>query len=211
MKKLELKGGQIRKTGLDGVKLKLTSCALDGKDVLIVTKIPDHIAQMANTIQNGVQTTPEVIPLPGSRYHLNTKTFTITDFDGDGFQKAVNKGSKEVFKFIQKKYSLNQSEWNKINAALIVSRTHLYQYIKDEHIAHYNEDYYCHVFQNSVQFGITLNQNSFSGNLLSSVVQTVINVVKTTSEMARPTLASGRVYIAAKFSNEWQGMSIYKK
>lgn len=120
--------------------------------------------------------------------------------------------SNELDQSLSKNAKISQSEWDKLDAALVVTRTHIYHLIKDENIVKPNCKYYCRVFASQVRIGINLNQNSFSSSgILPALISTVTSVIKGTSEQVYPTLVRGRVQIAAKFGTEWSGMTIRKE
>jgi hypothetical protein len=207
-----VEGWTDKKNWIGWSKTEADQLRVGWSGVLLSTKIPDYYAQSLNNIQGLSQAPPQYMPLPGTFYSINVKTLIIPNFDASAFTTAVNQGALQVFNFLRSKYlsSLPQSEWDQIKALEIVTRTHLYTYIKDESVTKYNEDYYCHVFKQQEKFGITLNGSTFTGNIASTSVNLILSIVKTSSEQAYPTLEKGSVYIAAKFGTEWQGMKIKK-
>lgn len=191
------------------------------RNILIVTELNDYQKQMYAKINDAkLQNQPQLIRLPGSQYHLNTKTFTIPDADLTSLKKHVNNGSKAVFDYFRSKYNeLNKSEWDKLDAAIAVSRTHIYQYIKSEDIIKLDEDYYHHIFASSTQMEVTISNTFYNTITTGSGQQSaltlgkwIVDIIRAAMKVEHPTLHCGEIYVCARFSNmEWAGMKIVKK
>jgi hypothetical protein len=177
--------------------------------------VPIHTTP-ATSIPSGIVHNPQSIRVPGSMYTHATRAFTIPDAQLSAFQNAAAKGAGAVFNFIKTTYtSMNQSDWDKINAALIYSRTHLFIYIKNEDIVRTNIKEFSYTFAESAQFVVTLNPNSFnlSGNTTLQTIQQLIGLISETTKIAAPTLHTGEAYIASRFGSSgdcWRGMKIVK-
>ncbi len=183
------------------------------KDVVLVTKIPDYLKEDMKKINQPMESKPgyHKYPAPTPK-HLYGKVYALPNLNESEFMKFVNLGSKRMYDLLKKRYgvSTSQSEWEKIQAFSVMSRTHIFHVIKDGNIKKTNCEYYNHTFMKHAKVGITLNLNSFSGNWTDVLISAAVNIFNTSSKQAHVTLYGGRVYIAAKFGNEWQGMTIKK-
>jgi hypothetical protein len=46
---------------------------------------------------------------------------------------------------------------------------------------------------------------------MEKLLWVILSIFNTSKDMNYPTLYGGRTYAAARFSNEWQGMNMYKE
>lgn len=207
------KGWTDKKNWIGWSKTESNELRVGWKDVLIATKIPDHFNDSSSKLNNLVETADQYFYFPGTTYKVNTRTFAIPDLDQSTLKKQLDKGSKELFNWLKSKYgvSTTQSEWDRLQAILIVTRTHIFQIIKDEDITKFNSEYYCHVFASQVRIGIEINQNTFSKNISTLIKNLIIGIVKETTSISFPTVIGGKVHIAARFDNEWRGANLEKK
>ena len=180
------------------------------ENVLLATKIPDHMAESANKLNNLLESKDTYFTFPDTKLLVNARTFVISDLEQSQLKQLLDKGAKEVFNWLKNRYKLSMtpSQWDNIQAAMIVSRTHIYQVIKNEDITKYKIEEFNRTFAKQVTVGIDLNQNSFSGSFPAIAVNIIKAVVKGTTSQIYPTAIGGKVHIAARFGNEWRGMNI---
>ncbi len=207
------KGWTDKKNWIGWSKTESNELRVGWKDVLIATQIPDHLMETSNQLNNLVETADQYFYFPGTTYRVNTRTFAIPDLDQSAFKKQLDKGSKEVFNWLKSRYgvSTTQTEWERLQAILIVTRTHIFQVIKDEDITKFNCEYYCHVFASQARIGIELNDNIFTTDVPTIIKEVIKGLVKGTTSVKFPTVIGGKVHIAARFDNEWRGANLEKK
>lgn len=207
------KGWTDKKNWIGWSKTESNELRVGWKDVLIATKIPDYMQKDANKLNNMVETADQYFYFPGTTYKVNTRTFAIPDLDQSTLKKQLDRGSKELFNWLKSKYGLSttQSEWDRLQAILIVTRTHIFQIIKDEDITKFNSEYYCHVFASQVRIGIELNEQIFTTDISTIIKEIIKGLVKETTRIEFPTVVGGKVHIAARFDNEWRGANLEKK
>ena len=182
------------------------------RNVVLVTEIPDGYRNSLNNMQNLARSVSPVqyMDIPGSLYKVNLKTMVIPDFDAIGFDKILNNGSVAAFNWLKSLSSQNQSGWEKAEAALVVSRTHIFTFFRDQDIQKKGVESYTHVFASQAKFMINVSLTSFPQSV-ADYSKLLVNIVQQSSKMAFPTLANGDMYVAAKFEPYWQGMRIKKK
>ena len=199
-----------KKNWIGWSKTEADEMRIGWEDVLLVTKIPDHYSADMNKINNLLESKDEYFYYPGTNARVNARTFVISDLEQSQLKQLLDKGAKEVFNWLKNRYKLSMtpSQWDNIQAAMIVSRTHIYQVIKNEDITKYKIEEFNRTFAKQVTVGIDLNQNSFSGSFPAIAVNIIKAVVKGTTSQIYPTAIGGKVHIAARFGNEWRGMNI---
>lgn len=207
------KGWTDKKNWIGWSKTEAPELRVGWRDILIATKIPDNFKESTDKMNNLVETADQYFYFPGTTRMVNTRTFAIPDLEQSILKDQLDRGSKELFLWLKKKYNLSttQSEWDRLQAILIVTRTTIFQVIKDEDITKYNSEYYCHVFASQARVGIDLNPDIFSKDVTSMIKGIIIGLVKGTTSMAFPTVIGGKVHIAARFDNEWRGANLEKK
>jgi hypothetical protein len=212
-KEIGAKGWTDKKNKIGWSKTDADELRIGWNDVVIVTKIPDYYAQSVQSMNTLLETKPEYFTFPGSSYSVNSKTFVIPGLDDTSFRRQLNKGAKELFTWLKTMHSLSttQTEFDRLNAFMVVTRTHIYQVVKDDKKSMPNEDYYCRVFASQSRGGIKLTGNSFNGNIPSVVANLIIGIVNGTKDKVWPTLVCGNIYVTARFGTEWQGMRIRKQ
>jgi hypothetical protein len=197
------------KTEADELRIGWTNVVLC---VELTSAMKKHMQDIKKLQQNPMHTRPEYQQIPGSTYTINTTTLVIPGLKESELKKYINKGAKELYDFLASiGVKQSQSDYAKSKALVISSDNYLFYIIKDDHIKRYSCDYYCRVFASQAKGGITVNQNSFSGSWPEVVVKLAISIFNTSKDMNYPTLYGGRTYAAARFSNEWQGMNMYKE
>lgn len=207
------KGWTDKKNWIGWSKTEADELRVGWRDVLIATKIPNEFAKSTQQMNQLVETADQYFYFPGTSKRVNARTFAIPDLDQSTLKGYLDKGSKYLFDWLKSRYGLSttQSDWDRLQAAIIVSRTHIFQIIKNEDVVMYNCESYTHVFTNHARIGIELNQSSFSGSVPSILKNVIISIVKGTTQIEFPTIIGGKVQIAARFGNEWRGMNIEKK
>lgn len=211
------KGWTDKKNWIGWSKTESDELRVGWRDVLLVTKIPNHFKESADKMNQLVETADQYFYFPGTTsgttYRVNARTFAIPNLDQSTLKGMLDNGSKYLFNWLKSNYGLTttQSDWDKLQAAIIVTRTHIFQIIKNEDIVKYNTEYYCHVFASQARIGIQLNQSSFSGSVPQILKDIIIGIVKETTKIEFPTVVGGKVQMAARFGNEWRGMNIEKK
>lgn len=208
-----VKGWQDKKNWIGWSGLEAHEMRIGWRNVLIA--IPVYSIP-TTPFPAGMQHNPQLTRLPGMATNqlLTTRVFTIPNADLNDFQRVANQGAKAVFDYLRRWYgsTLTQSDWDRLQAAIIVSNTHILQFVKNEEIKAFNTKSLSYTFIDSSQFAVSINQSSFnlSGSTLESILQ-VLKMIQETTRLKTPTVYSGEVYIASKFSTEWQGMKIAAK
>ncbi|WP_080903550.1 hypothetical protein [Parabacteroides sp. Marseille-P3160] len=182
------------------------------RNVILVTKIPDKFKEDMDEMQNLSNSVSPVqyMDIPGALYKINVKTMVMPNFDASTFDKILNQGSKIAFDWLKSLVPQNQTDWDKAEAALVVNRTHIITFFRDQDVQKINTESYTHVFASQAKFMITVNLASFP-QTFSDYTSTLVKVVQGSTQMAYPTLANGDMYVAAKFGEYWQGMRIKKR
>lgn len=182
------------------------------RNVVLVTKLPDAYQKSIKSMTNLSRSVSPVqkMDIPGTMYEVNLKTMVIPDFDATQFDKVLTIGAKSAFNWLKSLCPQNQSDWEKAEAVLVVSRTHLYTFFPDQDVQKLNCESYTHVFASQLKFTINVNPLSFP-QTITEYGKLLADIVKNSSKMAYPTLANGDMYVAAKFAPYWQGMRIKKK
>ena len=206
------KGWTDKKNWIGWSKTEADELRVGWQNVLLATKIPDGMAESANKLNNMLETKDMYFTFPDTELLVNARTFVIPDLEQSTLKKMIDKGAKALFDWLRSKYGIKTPEtnWEKLQGLVIVSRTHVFYIIKDSNVIKYNEDYYCHVFKNQYLFDINITNSMFSGNVSDIVKGAVSAILKNTSGSA-PTVIGGKVHVAARFGNEWRGMNIEKK
>lgn len=199
-----------KKNWIGWSKTEADEIRIGWEDVLLVTKIPDNYSVSMGKINNLLESKDEYFYYPGTNARVNTRTFVISDIEQTKLKKLLDKGAKAVFEWLKERYKLSMtpSQWDNIQAAMIVSRTHIYQVIKNEDVTKFKIEEFNRTFAKQITVGIELNQNSFSGSFPAVAVNIIKGVVKGTTSQVYPTAIGGKVHIAARFGNEWRGMNI---
>lgn len=210
------KGWTDKKNWIGWSKTDAAELRVGWDNVVLVSKLPDYLKQQMQEIkkiqQAPMHSRPEYQKIPGSTYSIETSTLVIPGLNESELKKNINKGAKFVYDYLKSIGSTqSQSDWNRSKASAIASETNIYYVIKNESVKKFNEDYYCHVFASQGKAGITLTPNSFSGNWLEMATKLAISIFKESSNQITPTLYGGRVFVAARFGNEWQGMNMVKE
>lgn len=152
----------------------------------------------------------QYMDVPGTMHKVNLKTMVIPDFDVTNFDKVLTIGAKPAFDWLKSLSSQNQSDWERAEAVLVISRTHIFTFFRNQEVRNVGVESYTHIFASQVKFMISLNLSSFPQSV-SSYANVLLDVVKNSSKLAYPTLANGDVFVAAKFNPYWQGMRIKKR
>ncbi|MDR1524045.1 MAG: hypothetical protein LBS79_02155 [Tannerella sp.] len=197
------------KTEADELRVGWTNVILCAE---LTSNQKDDVARIKQLQQNPMFTRPEYQKIPGSTYTISTTTLVIPGLKESELKKNVNKGVKALYDYLRSiGVNQSQSDYAKSKAIAIASDTNLFFIIKDEHVVKYSEEYYCHVFNSQDKGGIALNQNSFNGNWVAIAINLAISIFNESNKQPYATLYGGKVYVAARFDNEWQGMNIYKE
>jgi hypothetical protein len=209
-----VKGWQDKKNWIGWSGLEAHEMRIGWRNVLIA--IPVYSIP-TTPFPAGMLHTPQWTLLPGSATgrHMYTRAFTAPNGTLSQFERAAIQGAPSMFNLLRTWYggNLSQSEWDKLQAAIIFTNTHIIQFVKDDYIDDYNAKKLQYTFVDSSQFQITLNPNSFnfSGNTTVQNVTQILKMLAETTKHKSPTVHAGQVYIASKFSTEWQGMIIEAK
>lgn len=181
-------------------------------NVVLVTKIPDNYSNSMKAMNNLSRSVSPVqyMDVPGTMHKVNLKTMVIPDFDATNFDKVLTIGAKPAFDWLKSLSSQNQSDWERAEAVLVISRTHIFTFFRNQEVRNVGVESYTHIFASQVKFMISLNLSSFPQSV-SSYANVLLDVVKNSSKLAYPTLANGDVFVAAKFNPYWQGMRIKKR
>jgi hypothetical protein len=197
------------KTEADELRIGWTNVLLC---VDLTSEMKDDMERFRKLQQNPMHTRPEYQKIPGSTYTISTTTLIIPGLKESELKKNVNKGAKALYDYLKSiGVKQSQSDYANSKALAIASDNHLFFIIKDDHIRKYSEEYFCRVFASQGKAGITLNQNSFNGSWIETAVRLAISIFKTSNGMKYPTIYGGRAYVAARFSDEWQGMNMHKE
>lgn len=84
--------------------------------------------------------------------------------------------------------SCTHDDYEIIEAAQIVTHTHIYQIIKDENIISYNEEKYYRTFASQSRGGIELTSSSFDGDWKSLTINVVKGIIKGTKDQVWPNI-----------------------
>ena len=182
------------------------------ENVLLATKIPDHMAESANNLNNLLESKDTYFTFPDTKLLVNARTFVIPDLEQSTLKKMIDKGAKALFDWLRSRYGVKtpETDWEKLQALVIVSRTHIFHVIKDANVIKYNTESYTHVFASQFTFNMTVTDSMFSGDV-SKIVKDALKSIFGSTSGAVPTVIGGRVHVAARFGNEWRGMNIEKK
>jgi hypothetical protein len=205
-------GWTDKKNWIGWSKTEADDLRVGWRNVVLVTKIPDTYRNTMNTMTNLSRSVSSVqyMDVPGTMHKVNMKTMVIPDFNTTEFEKALNNGAVQVFNWLKSQCSQNQTDWEQAEAALVISRTHLFTVFRDQDVRKLYCKSYTHVFASQAKFMISVNLASFP-QTIADYKQLLVNIVKNSSDMAYPTLANGDMYVAAKFGDYWQGMRINKR
>lgn len=182
------------------------------RNVVLVTKLPDRYKQSMNAMTNLSRSVSPIqyMDVPGTMNKVNLKTMVIPDFDATEFDRVLSLGSNIAFDSLKSLCSQNQSDWDKAEGALVLSRTHIFTFFRNQDVQKLNCKSYTHVFASQVKFMISVNLASFPQSF-TDYGGVLVDIVKNSTQMEYPTLANGDMYVAAKFGEYWQGMRIKKK
>lgn len=182
------------------------------RNVVLVTKIPDNYRNSMNSMNNLSKSVSPIqyMDIPGTMNKVNLKTMVIPNFDATRFDQVLTTGATAAFDWLKSLSSQNQTDWEQADAALVVSRTHIFTFFRDQDVRKLNSESYTHVFASQSKFMISVNLTSFP-QTIAEYGKSLVDIVKNTSQAAYPTLANGDMYVAAKFSPYWQGMRIKKR
>lgn len=207
-----VQGWTDKKNWLGWSKTASDELRVGWNNVVLVTKIPDNYSKSMAAMNNlSTSVSPvQYMDVPGTMNKVNLKTMVIPNFDATKFDQVLTIGAKSAFDWLKSLSSQNQTDWERAEAALVVSRTHIYTFFRNQEVRKVGEESYTHVFASQVKFMISLNLSSFPQSV-SSCANVLLDVVKNSSKLAYPTLANGDVFVAAKFNPYWQGMRIKKK
>jgi hypothetical protein len=179
------------------------------RNIVLETKIPDYLSESLKAMNTPSVSNNMNIQIPGTIQQVYGAVLVVPDFDPTVFDRVETYGAKALYDYLKGRLG-NQSSWQKAEALLIATRTHLYTYIPNEDVKKFNEKSYTHVFANQSKFMVSLDPNNLPGFSHWSDALAWANAVKGTTDMAFPTLKSGEVYTCARFGNAWKGMKIVK-
>lgn len=205
-------GWTDKKNWIGWSKTEADDLRVGWRNVVLVTKLPDTYKNSMNAMTNLSRSVSPIqyMDVPGTMHKVNMKTMVIPDFDATGFDRVLNNGALAAFNWLKSLSKQNETDWERAEAAMVISRTHIFTVFRDQDVRKLNTKSYTHVFASQAKFMISVNFASFPQST-TDYTNLLINIVKNTSQMNYPTLANGDMYVAAKFGEYWQGMRIKKR
>jgi hypothetical protein len=217
-KEIGVQGWTDKKNWIGWSKTPSDELRVGWRNVWIEAELNDVMKaaiQNAKSLQN-LYTTPKYYYLPGSNKPVYASIAVLPTVSLSTIEKYRNQGAVALYKFLKSKLQ-QPSEFDKLQAAIVYTNTHVVVAITDNTIIKNNAEEYTHFFAEQFKIQISVSTNDFK-NFTSSdskvqqsaLISTIVNTIKESFSLPSFTMKSGEVFVCAYFNPEWKGMKIKK-